>query len=299
MNEKRIRRRIEDCPRLASLRSINTALTGLLKTEGSFTSEIAEVVKRDPTLTTRLLRLVNSVFYGLSTTVTNVEDAIIYLGMKQIRELAMATPVIEDFQSLYNNSGMKVDWEGFWQHSIGTAVITRDLLGIVNISSLNETDYVVGLVHNVGKLVMAFTFSEEFREVHSVPCGTTMEVCERERELIGWDHAKIGAYYLKQHQLPEHVVEAVEYHNTPEEAPEHKKISAVVQIAEMMVRSVGVMGIEDTDPVEDNAWKELTGWEMVIDEENTDTVFRIAELRHTLRRLPEILQGMVQKREAF
>ena len=293
--DPKIRRQIEKCPRLASLRSINTALSGLLKAESIVTSEIAEVIRKDPTLTTRLLRMVNSVFYGLSNTVSNVEDAIIYLGMKQIRELALATPVIEDCLTLYHHRNLNVSWESFWQHSIGTAVITRDLLSIVNISSLDETDYIVGLVHNVGKLVMAFAFCDEFKEIHSRSVQTTADVCQLERELIGWDHGEIGAYYLSLHQLPEHILEAVEYHNKPELAPTHKKTSAVVQIAELMVRSVGVMGIEKTDPVEPGSWESLSAWNLIIDAEDIEVTYRIAELKHTLRRLPEVLQGMIVK----
>ena len=99
-----IARKIEGAPRLASLRSIGAALSELVYAENSFTSQIAEVIRRDPSLTSRLLKLVNSVFFGLSQRVNNIEEAIFYLGLRQIRELAMATPIIEDFERLHGNA---------------------------------------------------------------------------------------------------------------------------------------------------------------------------------------------------
>src|ERR1700739_359743 len=97
---KDIRAKLVRCPSLPSLSSINQALQGLLLTEQRYTAQIAEIIRRDPSLTSRLLRLVNSVYFGLTTPVNSIEEAVFYLGVRQIRQLAMVTPVIEDFQRL-------------------------------------------------------------------------------------------------------------------------------------------------------------------------------------------------------
>src|SRR5260221_11383841 len=88
------------CARLPSLRSIESALRELLNSDHRNTHQISEVIRRDPSLTARLLQLVNSVYYGLATPINNIEEAVFYLGVRQIRQLAMVTPVIEDFQKL-------------------------------------------------------------------------------------------------------------------------------------------------------------------------------------------------------
>src|SRR5512146_1225514 len=80
-----IQSRLEACPRLPSLRSIDSALRELLSADQRYTQQIADVIRRDPSLTARLLRLVNSVYYGLSTPVSNLEEAVLYLGLRQIR----------------------------------------------------------------------------------------------------------------------------------------------------------------------------------------------------------------------
>ena len=102
MNE--IQLRLARCPSLPSLGSINKALQGLLLMEQRYTAQIAEIIRRDPSLTARLLKLVNSVYYGLTTPVNSIEEAVFYLGVREIRQLVVVTPVIEDFQRLDRKS---------------------------------------------------------------------------------------------------------------------------------------------------------------------------------------------------
>ena len=124
LSREQIEHRLKFCPRLPSLGSINSALRELLNADQRYTSQVAEIIRRDPSLTARLLRLVNSVYYGLSTPVNSIEDAVFYLGVRQIRQLVMVTPIIEDFQKLAGKSTFA--WREFWQHCIGTAILTRE-----------------------------------------------------------------------------------------------------------------------------------------------------------------------------
>jgi HD-like signal output (HDOD) protein len=92
--------RLLGCARLPSLGSIDRVLRELVNAEQCFTSQVADVIRRDPSMTTRLLRLVNSVYFGLAVPVSSIEDAVFYLGVRQVRQLAMVTPVIEDLQKM-------------------------------------------------------------------------------------------------------------------------------------------------------------------------------------------------------
>lgn len=290
--EQEICRRIEYCPRLGSLRSINEALQELLHAEQSYTAQIAEIIRRDPTLTARLLKLVNSVFFGLSTRITNIEEAVFYMGLRQIRELGMATPIIEDFNNLQVGF-RKVNWRQMWQHSIGTAILTREILSLINYPLGDDADYIVGLVHNVGKIVQAFAFPQEFDRLVSMPADNTEALAQHEREWIGWDHARIGAYYLEQHKLGEAIVEAVRYHNQPYEAEAYPQLAAAVQVADHLVRTVGIQGIEQTPPVTEAQWTELAGWEILFGANEEESHLAMASLRHSLQLLPTIIKGMV------
>src|SRR5215471_1274134 len=197
---KEIESQLALCPSLPSLGSINKALQGLLHAEQRFSAQISEIIRRDPSLTSRLLRLVNSVYYGLTTPVNSIEEAVFYLGVRQIRQLAVVTPIIEDFQRLSRQCSFP--WREFWQHCIGTAILTREVVSSVQ-SPPDESDYLAGLVHDVGKIVMAWTFPDHFAEIHRQATSGTRELTEIESQVLGIDHSELGARYLERHRLPD------------------------------------------------------------------------------------------------
>jgi len=186
--------RINQCPKLASLRSINETLKSLLDSEDSFVAQIAEVIRLDPSLTTRVLDLVNSIFFGSKDNkrISGVEEASIFLGLNRIRELLVATPVIEEIFELGKNAP-SFNWEEFWKHSIGSAILTRELLSILDQAYEEEADYVAGLLHNLGTLILGITFPEHFQEVYLNKYSSIEEISEFEKKAIGWDHPKMGA----------------------------------------------------------------------------------------------------------
>ena len=288
LKNKEIRLAIERCPRLPSLKSVNKSLHEVFRSDTHFTAQIADIIRRDPALASRLLKLVNSVFFGLNQKIYTIEDAIFYLGLRQVRELAMATPILEDFAAL--NPAIKcVDWNFLWQHSIGTAVLTRELLAASGEFFNDEMDYLVGLLHHVGKLVMAFVFPDRFETLARLSAHNTVDFCKLERGLIGWDHAAIGAHFLEQHNLSEVMTDSIRHHHNPEKAI-NPKIAAAIQVADHMLRATGIASIEKVDQPEIGSWKALSGWAILFPDATTPALFELS-LDHTLVRLFKTLCG--------
>ncbi len=293
-SETEIKRRIDACPRLASLQSINRALSELVRSEGSLNSQIAEVIRRDPSLSARLLRMVNSVYFGLSARVNNIEEAVFFLGLRQIRELSMATPVIEELEQLQQNTSPSLPWKELWTHSIATAILTREIIASTPLHVDDDTDYLIGLLHNVGKVVMAYAFPDELRTLMTTSAADPSEFCKFERELIGWDHGQIGAHYIARHQLSEEIVFAVQYHNDPDRAPRHRLFAAAVQIADYLVRYKGITGgFEQIDPVTPDSWVLLPGWRILYGADGPESMLARASVANSLQRLPSMLQGLL------
>ncbi len=293
-SEKEIRSRIESCPKLASLGSVNRALGDLVRSDQSLNSQIAEVIRRDPSLSARLLRMVNSVYFGLSARVNSIEEAVFFLGLRQIRELSMATPVLEEVEQLQKRTAAALPWKDLWSHSIATAILTREILGATSLQVDDDTDYLVGLLHNVGKVVMAYAFPDELRVLMATHAATPTEFCERERALIGWDHGQIGGHFLARHQLADEIVLAVTHHNRPDESPRHQNFAAAVQIADHIVRHSGISGgFEQVDPVEADAWVNLPGWQILHGSDSAESALARASVANTLQRLPSMLQGLL------
>jgi HD-like signal output (HDOD) protein len=268
-------------------------LSDLVKSEQSLTSQIAEIIRRDPSLSARLLRMVNSVYFGLSARVNNIEEAVFFLGLRQIRELSLATPVIEEIEKLQSAVAAPLQWKNLWSHSIGTAMLTREILRATPVAIDDDTDYLVGLLHNVGKVVMAYAFPEELKQVVAMPVNTPAEICELERGLTGWDHAQIGAYYLEKHNVSEEITLAVKYHNEPHHAPRHQLFAAAVQVADHLVRHAGISGgFEQVAPIAVDSWLDLEGWEILYGADGPESALARAHIANALQRLPAMLSGL-------
>lgn len=291
LNAGEIQTQLGRCPSLPSLGSINKALQGLLLTEQRYTAQIAEIIRRDPSLTSRLLRLVNSVYYGLDTPVNSVEEAVFYLGVRQIRQLAMVTPVIEDFQRLTRQCDFP--WREFWQHCIGTAIMTREVTANVP-GPTEDSDYVAGLVHDVGKIVMAWTFPDHFSEIHRQAQAGVMSVSELEEEILGVNHSELGALYLERHRLPEIMIHAARFHHCPENAPQHQHVIAAVQVADLLLRSSGIGISGDYVPVTREQCFTATGWNLLLNTvPESERSLAKAGVSRTLEEIPTMLDGMV------
>jgi len=287
-----IRDRIRNAPQMASLRSINQALSELVKAETSFTSQIAEIIRRDPSLTARLLKLVNSVFYGLARKVTHIEEAIFYLGLRQIRELALATPVIEDFQNLTSEKDGP-EWPRLWQHSIGTAILSRQILALAGVRCDGDADYIVGLVHNVGRIVMAAVFPGHFQQIFSRRFDSVEALCAEEEEVLGWNHARVGACFLENHQLSPEIVGAVGQYPQPHSTGLSGKMAAAVHLASSMTRHSGILGVEKLRQDSFSDWETTVAWRLLFEDESVESLLGIAPMRRTLDRLPVMLNGML------
>ncbi|MDB6055252.1 MAG: Histidine kinase [Verrucomicrobiales bacterium] len=290
LDAAQIEARVRSCARLPSLSSVNSALRELLHADQRYTSQVAEVIRRDPSLTARILRLVNSVYYGFNGSINTIEEAVFFLGVRQIRQLAMVTPIIEDFQKLVGTAQFR--WREFWQHCIGTALLTREIMSIVE-NSTDEVDYVAGLVHDVGKIVMAAGFPDYFSAIYSRVEDGAKDLLEEETVLLGINHADLGALYLKHHNLPEVMVEAARYHHEPELCVNHQQVVAAVQIADLLVREAKIKGNEDEPPAEE-LWLTASGWKILCPNAGeSERKIIHASLKRSMDRLPTILEGLV------
>jgi HD-like signal output (HDOD) protein len=288
---KEIDRRLEECPSLPSLSSINRALQGLLFAEQRYSAQISEIVRRDPSLTSRLLRLVNSVYFGLTNPVSSIEEAVFYLGVRQIRQLTMVTPIIEDFQRL--SVQCDFPWRGFWQHCIGTAIVTREVVGLVQ-APPDESDYIAGLVHDVGKIVMAWTFPDHFAEIHRRASLGTQDLAKLEAEILGIDHSELGAIYLERQQLPDLMIQSARFHHRPQTAEKYELIIASVQIADLLMRNARIGCSGNFIEVSREECLEAPGWTVLFpDRESSEQAIARASLNRCLERLPHVLEGLV------
>lgn len=283
--------KIRNYPKLATLQSIYQALSSLLESDHSYLSQIAELISRDPPLTSRLLRLANTLIYDDADSCVDIEEAALAAGFEKIQQLLLAAPIIQDLQQLQRENE-HTNWNEFWKHSIATAILSREIFAQKQESCRGDLDYLSGLIHNIGKIIMALTFPEEFDKIAQFSPIDEHEEIEFEKSLLGLDHAQLGAYYLHINGLPEEIIDATHYHITPWATTRHPILAATTQLASNLARLAGIQGIENLPTPEWEHIEQLDSWPELFPDEDLQQHTKKA-LRPTLESLPFFLQTMV------
>jgi HD-like signal output (HDOD) protein len=184
-------------------------------------------------------------------------------------------------------------WRQFWRHCIGTALLTRELVDLVE-SPEGESDYVSGLIHDVGKIVMSSVFPAHFHAVYYRQPDSGVELVDIEKEVLGMDHAELGALYLQQQRLPDIFVEVARFHHQPGAAPHHPKTVAAVQVADLMVRHTQIGHSGNHAEVAKDSWMASAGWEILFaGQTQGEQAIAQASLSRSLARIPAILESIL------
>lgn len=189
----------------------------LVQSEETSAEQIGEIILRDPNLTARLLRLVNSAHYGLRGRVDTVTRAITMIGLRELYHLVLAVSAVKSFSSIPNDL---VNMDTFWRHSIFTGLIARSLARSAHVLH-PERLFITGLLHDIGSLVLYFRLKELSRDLLTQAAGDEELLYQGELDALGFSHADLGSLLLKQWGLPEPMQHAVSLHHAPfmSEAP--------------------------------------------------------------------------------
>lgn len=198
-------------------------------------ADIARVISEDPGLTSRLLRLVNSGFFGFSQPIESVAKAVTVVGTAQIRDLALATSVISAFDQLPREV---IDLEAFWLHSLACGVTARVIASRKGADNV-ERFFVAGLLHEIGHLVIVAGAREQARAVAERVAATGAPWIECEQAVMGTDHTEVGGALMIAWNLPESLQQAVTWHHDPFRGGRYIGEASAVHVAEVMAHGLG------------------------------------------------------------
>ncbi len=190
--------------------------------------DIGEVIRRDAALTTRLLKIVNSAFYGFPSRIDTITRAVTVVGVRDLRDLVLATSAMDVFARIPSEL---IDMARFWQHNLYTGVLSRLLATRCNVLH-TERLFVGGLLHDVGKLVLYNRLPEVARDILLVAKGDDSLQAEAERDILGYTHADVGAALLGMWHLPKPLIEMVRYHHATQTAGDYYLDAALVAVAD-------------------------------------------------------------------
>ncbi|MCB1821517.1 MAG: HDOD domain-containing protein, partial [Candidatus Competibacteraceae bacterium] len=231
---------VQDTHTLLSLPDVAFRVNELIDQPDTRPSDLAEVILCDPGLSARLLRLINSAYYGLSKPVDTVSQAIYFIGQRELRDLVFATSTVNLFKGLPPE---QVNMEMFWFHSIACGIAARELARRCRLPE-GERLFLAGLLHSVGKLVFYSQCPDQYRQVLQQVEREAVDTVVAERQVFGFTYADVSAELLKSWRFPERLWVAVAHHLEPAQAPnywlEAVIVHASVYVANSLQPSVNV-----------------------------------------------------------
>jgi len=218
---------VQEVEHLFSLPDVAIRLNDLIDQPDTTTQELVEVVQLDAGIAALVLRLANSAWYGLPSTVDSLSRAVTLIGQKALRDLVMSTSVITTFKGI---SAEFVDMRDFWDNSVTCGVVTRNLAGKCGIREV-ERMFLLGLLHKVGRLVFYASRPVQYRQVLQDQNNGEAALVEAEHAVFGFTYAELGAALLRAWQIPVALDEVIEYQLDPLQAPNHAKEAAILHMA--------------------------------------------------------------------
>ncbi len=229
MDRSEMRRQVEKITSLPTLPGSVTRITHMLDNPETTAAEVGKEIAKDQVLSAKVLKLVNSGFYGFSQPISTIPHAMVLLGFNVVKTLVLSTSVLDM---------MSQSMSGLWQHSLACARTCGIIARQVDMEDPEEIS-VTGLLHDLGKVVMEQHVKEAFDEVARLVEERNMLFYKAEEEVLEMTHANVGGWLLDKWQLPGQLVEPIMYHHDFHPSRTHANRTAVIHLADILVRAEG------------------------------------------------------------
>ena len=239
---------------LSTLPTIIAQINETVRRPNSSSRDIANVISKDTSLCARLLRIVNSAFYGYPSKIDSLSRAVLIIGTKQLCTLAMGVKIISFFKNIPFEL---IDMRSFLEHSLACGIVARILASHKNIQNM-ERVFVGGLLHDIGRLVL-YNHVPDAAKSMLTRARTGNELLHKtELMAMTCDHARVGAFLLKKWKLPVSLENMVKYHHDPMRSKDPLE-PAVIHLADIIVNSLemGSSGERLVPPPDRMAWRYL------------------------------------------
>jgi putative nucleotidyltransferase with HDIG domain len=221
---------------LPSMPVVVMQLNQLINDDSTSAAEIARLVELDTALVTKVLRIVNSSFYGFPRRISSIDESVSFLGFNFLRQLMLSTAVIDTLDP----RNEAVNMHEFWAHSFGVGIIAKRLLGQSQ-SENRSLALLCGLLHDIGYLVLARTDRQLFAALYGND-DRAVDL-QAEESAFGINHQQIGRILAEKWNFPENISQAIAAHHTPSQAAaEHSRLVSTIHVADIMCHAIGIGG---------------------------------------------------------
>ncbi len=248
-----IRGKLDKLPNLAPLPTVTQQILETTEDDKSSARDLGEVIRKDQTLTARILKIVNSAYYGYFRKIGNVDRAIVILGFEEVKNITLAASLIQ----YYGASNTETfDRKEFWVHSLAVAYISKALSA--NKSNVQPEDaFAAGLLHDIGKVILDQLAPKAFEQAVQISRQkehSLLEICTVNFDI---DHPEIGGIIAENWKFPQRLVECIQLHHTPAAAGKSALLTHLVHTANYFahVHQIGDSGNAFTEPLYEGSKK--------------------------------------------
>jgi len=224
---------------LPTLPSIANQVMMLISDPDSSIADLTEIIIKDPPLTSKILQVVDSAFYGLCRKIGTVKQAVALLGTGEVSSIAFGLAAARAIDT--SSIGHLYSPKGLWHHSMATGLICQHMCREFPEFRTSEA-FTAGLLHDFGKIFLIQNFPDVYGKVHSEIQENDIPVFELEEELFGINHAFIGEYLATNWNLPEPLVQAIAFHHQPASASSYSELAALIGLADYLYHEAALTG---------------------------------------------------------
>lgn len=226
--------KIKDLP---TLPLVAVRVMEIINDPHSSASDLADIISSDPAMAAKVLRLVNSAYYGFPNPITTITHAVAIMGFNTLRSLVLSVATFDLFAKRRGESAFQP--EDIWLHSIATAVGSKLLakrLGLPNFEEL----FITGLLHDVGKVILDLYTHQDFMKCIATAQRTAKPLWFVEQEILGSSHAEVGQCVAVKWRLPAVLTESIRWHHEVMKAKDYARAAAIVNVADTFVKACGI-----------------------------------------------------------
>jgi HD-like signal output (HDOD) protein len=238
---------IESIDNLPSFPAIVSRLIKVVNSPESSADDAAELIERDPGLTSKMIRLANSAFYGIPRSISSVSSAVVILGFNTIRSLVLSASVMNLFS---DSQKQAIDKDRFWKHSIVTAMAAKIIVRyFINIRMMDpESAFCSGILHDIGKLIFNEFMTDEYVEVRDFAVKNDVSILQAETKILGINHADICKVVSDKWSLPLDLEYSLVYHHNPGAPDKLHELIATIHFADILAHETGA-SLWDNEPL--------------------------------------------------
>jgi len=235
-DNKRLELLIKNMGELPTIPSVFLTVNKMLSDPRTSAIDVGQAISGDQVISSKILKLANSAFYGFAGRVNTVPHAIAVLGFNATKNIVLTTSILSTLNLKTPIEGFSL--AAFWKHSAAVGAIAR-LIAVETYAQKKEEAFIAGLLHDIGKLILAICAPEEFTNCINVALSKGCLFLDAEKETLGICHTDIVAWINEQWNLPDEIAAVIiNHHKNIGISGEHAKLVAVVKLADVLARGL-------------------------------------------------------------